>query len=671
MAKVETTLKLNDEMSKNLKKIIEEMKKVESATSKVEEASEKMSNTSKTSSGIIKNAINGISKTINNLKSKINEVGSVWSVAFGSLAAQGIQKIGESLTSLVSTGVNFNKDMETYTTNFATMLGGSVDLAKEKVKELQTFAAQTPLSMSDLAQGTQTLLAFGVESEYTTSVLKAMGDVALGNRDKFASLTRVFGQVSAQGRLSMEDVNVMIDAGFNPLINIAEKTGQSMAELRESVSNGAVSFDMLVGAFQDATSEGGKFFNGMASASQTFAGTTSTLKDNVASLLGTLFQPLTDGLKVLSQGLITAIGVIQPIVQGFTNFIAEHMQAIQVILLIVGAVAVGFAIKWAIAWMIANAQTLLVIGLIVGGIYLLIKVLDFFGINVETVLGFVGGVFGFVFAGINNAIYLVMSVILGFTTTVYNVFIDFGNFIANVFENPISSVINLFANLSLTVLNILEKIASGIDFVFGSNLAGTVQNWKGTVEQARDDLINKFAKDENYEEKFKKLDLKPEDYGVKMMDIGESWNKGKSIGQNLGKGLNNFVNGIDDLAGGLNTTKGLGDSKGLEDLMKGTTPTGMEGLSGIDKGIKGVNDKLSGKGSLKSVGETKIKDENLKYLQDIAQARYQQAYQQTTPQVNINISTGDIKSGMDENRLFSKFENIVVDALGNNLAGGQ
>lgn len=666
MAKVETTLKLNDEMSQALRRIISEMKKVETTTEEVKDATEELAESSEASGGKIRNAINKISKKVTEFKNKISELDAAWSVAFGGLVVQGIQKVGQSLMGLVSTGVNFNKDMETYTTNFTTMLGGSVDLAKEKVKELQTFAAQTPLSMSDLAQGTQTLLAFGVESEYTTSVLKAMGDVALGNRDKFASLTRVFGQVSAQGRLSMEDVNVMIDAGFNPLINIAEKTGQSMADLRESVSAGAVSFDMLVGAFQDATSEGGKFFNGMASASKTFEGLTSTLQDNVSALLGGLLQPLTYGLAGLTEGLITVIGYIQPLIQGFSNFIIERMGAIQLILLIVGAVVVGFAIKWAISWAILNAQTLLVIGVVVGVIWLLIETIHNLGIDVNTVLGFIGGVFGVVFASIVNTIYTVVNVIFSFATFVYNTFVDIGNFIANIFKNPISSVITLFANLAKNVLGVLEKLARGLDFVFGSNLAGTLQNWQKGIDEAKDRLIDKYAKHEDYKEKFKRKNFKPEDIGLKMINPSEAFSKGKEIGQNISDGIGNFVNKIGDVLGG-GGGGGMDNLKGLEDLAK---PTGMESLDGIDKGIKGVNDKLSGKGSLKSVGETKIKDENLKYLQDIAQARYQQAYQNTAPQVSINITTGDIKSGIDEIRLFSKFENIVVDALGNNLAGG-
>ena len=85
---------------------------------------------------------------------------------------------------------------------------------------------------------------------------------------------------------------MMIDAGFNPLNQICDATGESMSDLYKRISDGKVSFSELEAAVEAATSQGGQFYNGMLEASQTFSGRMSTLKDNVSALTGELTSGL-------------------------------------------------------------------------------------------------------------------------------------------------------------------------------------------------------------------------------------------------------------------------------------------------------------------------------------------------------------------------------------------
>lgn len=196
---------------------------------------------------------------------------------------------------LAKIGIDYNSQMEQYTTNFTTMLGDT-EAAVQKVEELKKFAASTPLSMADLAQGTQTLLAFGVASEDSTDILRQLGDIALGDADKMQRLSVAFGKATAQGKLTGETVMQMVDAGYNPLMDIAAATSESMEDLQKRMSAGNVTVDELKAALNAATSEGGKFAGGMEAASKTFAGQMSTLKDNAMSLVGEVFQPISDEL---------------------------------------------------------------------------------------------------------------------------------------------------------------------------------------------------------------------------------------------------------------------------------------------------------------------------------------------------------------------------------------
>lgn len=93
--------------------------------------------------------------------------------------------------------------------------------------------------------------------------------------------------------------------------------------------------------------------------------------------------------------------------------------------------------------------------------------------------------------------------------------------------------------------------------------------------------------------------------------------------------------------------------------------SGIGSLGDISDGVKGLNKKLSGSGSLKSVGETEIKTDNLKWLLDIASTKYQKEYQKAP--VYVNVSTGDINSGTDEARLLRKLEDSIINAYNENL----
>ena len=89
----------------------------------------------------------------------------------------------------------------------------------------------------------------------------------------------------------------MINQGFNPLNEISKMTGKSVAQLKEEMSKGAISAEMVAAAFEHATSEGGQFYNAMEAQSKTFSGQLSTLKDNVLSLLGEITESFTGSLK--------------------------------------------------------------------------------------------------------------------------------------------------------------------------------------------------------------------------------------------------------------------------------------------------------------------------------------------------------------------------------------
>ena len=217
---------------------------------------------------------------------------------------------------VLKTGIGYNQQMDDYTANMQTLLGG-VDKAEAKIKELSDMAAKTPFELPTLVDATQTLLAFGVKAEDSTGILKSLGDISLGNASKLETLTSAYGKMSSTGKVTLDNVQMMIDAGFNPLNLIAERNHMTMESLYEAISDGKVPFDELTWAIQKATSEGGQYFNGMETASKTLTGRLSTLKENWSAFLALLTKPAYETLR--DTVLPSAIDMVDKLTASFNE----------------------------------------------------------------------------------------------------------------------------------------------------------------------------------------------------------------------------------------------------------------------------------------------------------------------------------------------------------------
>ena len=202
--------------------------------------------------------------------------------------------LGAGLVSLAKTGIEAAMTMEGLTAQF-TVMTGSAEKAEGVIREIADFAAKTPFDKLGLSNAAKTLMAFGMEADKVVPTLKMLGDVAGSDQNKLNSLALVFGQIQSAGRLTGGDLLQLINQGFNPLNTLAKISGKSMAELKDAMSEGKISAEMVTLAFQAATSEGGLFFGNLEAQSQTLQGRISTLKDNFVTALQNMaeaFLPL-------------------------------------------------------------------------------------------------------------------------------------------------------------------------------------------------------------------------------------------------------------------------------------------------------------------------------------------------------------------------------------------
>lgn len=183
----------------------------------------------------------------------------------------------QQLSGFIGSVVKMRSEIEALEISFETLLGNK-DEAKEFFGEIKDFAVNTPMQMGDLAKGAQTMLAFNIEAEKVMPILRQIGDISMGSSEKFNSLVLSFSQMSSTGKLMGQDLLQMINAGFNPLVEISKTTGKSIAELKEDMSAGAISAEMVADAFAHAAGEGGTFNGMLEKQSQGLKGAISNLE---------------------------------------------------------------------------------------------------------------------------------------------------------------------------------------------------------------------------------------------------------------------------------------------------------------------------------------------------------------------------------------------------------
>lgn len=255
-----------------------------------------------------------------------NGIAISWKKALAVIGGAGVLKV------LGSEMIRVRGEFQSMQTAIETMVGK--DMAGQLIPQIKELAKISPLTMSDMVGAEKMMLGFNIQAEDTIKYLKAISDISMGESSKFNSLTLAFSQMSAAGKLMGQDLNQMINAGFNPLQIISEKTGKSIATLKDEMSKGAVSAEMVQQAFIDATSAGGKFYNMSENASKTINGQLSMMQDALDSVfneLGTKSESvIMDGIQ-MTTSLIQNYETVGKILAGLVVTYGTYRTAVMLV----------------------------------------------------------------------------------------------------------------------------------------------------------------------------------------------------------------------------------------------------------------------------------------------------------------------------------------------------
>lgn len=203
----------------------------------------------------------------------------------------------DATKNFVQSGIEYNAQIEKYTTGFTNMLG-SAEAAQQVMNQIQEDAAKTPFDVESLTKANQYLISAGENASYARSTIMALGDAVSatgGGNDELNRMSQNLQQIANTGKATAADIKQFAYAGIDVYGILADYTGKSTTE----VQNMTISYDLLTQALQAASEEGGRYYNSMDAQSQTMNGRVSTLKDNVKQLAGLLTGDLSSGVGVV------------------------------------------------------------------------------------------------------------------------------------------------------------------------------------------------------------------------------------------------------------------------------------------------------------------------------------------------------------------------------------
>lgn len=449
-------------------------------------------------------------------------------------------------------------------------------------KQFKIGGASAQEQSNAMIQLTQAMAAGVLRGQDLNSILAAAPGIA-------RTIEESMGWASGSIKQYAEDGKVTAQVVKNSLLNMADETNEKFASMPMTLSDAMTQGKNIV---QHSAKEMAQAWNDFI---QTDKG--QEILGETISLFSALTQVGTDALAAIGQGALFVADNMDMIIPMLTAvgavFLFVKAQAIQTAL--ASAAAAG---THAAAWAAANWPVLLMAALFAGALIAAQQ----FGVGMQEVGGWVGQVFGMIYAVGYNVFAML-----------WNVIASFAEFFANVFNDPVAAIAHLFSDALDAILSMVETVAGAIDALTGSHLQGAVSGFRGKMSSWVDSTFGENA-----------IQIKR----MANLDIGTTAAEWGNYGANLGAKLDNLSLNIGDLTGSFGDLQ-LGDGIGKGDIAN----VGKVGKVG-------------------KVDDIKLSDEDLKIYRDLAERRYMNRIELKTlaPQINVtvpesaggNLTAGDV-----------------------------
>lgn len=552
--------------------------------------------------------------------------------AYASL--QGVQKLINLSDEYVQTNARLNMINDGLQTTDE--LQDKIFASAQRSRAAYTATADAVAKLSLNAPG-----AFGSNDETIQFAenLNKLFAIAGTEQAAISSATLQLTQALGSGVLRGEEFNAVFEAAPNIMQTVADYMDVPIGKLRGMAQEGQITADVVKNALLGATNDINTQFQSMPMTwSQVWTGVMNELY--VAS------QPVLELISLLAQNW----SVIEPIVIGLATAIGLYTAALITYNTVKGVSALLESIHAASTMMSTGATfaataaqhgfnaallacplTWIIIAIIavIAIIYAVIAAINKLQGTSTSATGVIVGALMVAVAFIGNLFVGLWNLLAEVFVLIYNLVAEVANFIGNVFTDPIGAVARLFFGLADTVLGVLQALASAIDAVFGSDLAGSVQGWRDSLGGWVDDT---FGKGDEVMSKMSADDLK-----LDRFEYSEAYDLGYSWGEGIDDSVSNMFGGS-----GIDASDMLGGGYDASQIPSY------------------VADTAKNTGAMKDAMD--ITSEDLKYLRDIAETEAINRF--TTAEIKVEMNNNNnISSDMDLDGVVDYLVNGVNEAM--------
>lgn len=228
-------------------------------------------------------AVGGLTGAINALADKNSRDDDYFRSEVQSLYTSAISDMDSTL----ERSSTYASEREDYQRNYASMTDDAT--GAKLYQAIKEYGDKTPYDTSVMLAKGMEMLSYGIEKEKIMDYTDMIGNIAMGNANKFSGLSYAIAQSMGAGVLNGQDRNQMVGWGFDPLEYVAKNEGITKAAAKDMMSAGEITADMLEDAMRTATSEGERFHDAVNAMSDTFSGLQGQLesaKKNIEIAMG-------------------------------------------------------------------------------------------------------------------------------------------------------------------------------------------------------------------------------------------------------------------------------------------------------------------------------------------------------------------------------------------------
>lgn len=599
-----------------------------------------------------------------------------------------VMDLSDQLTSTTAR-INLMNDGLQSTQDLQNMIYLSAERSRGAYQTTADAVSKLGLMAGDAFSSSEEIIAF---TEQLNKQFTIAGTEAAGIDAAMLQLTQAMGS----GVLRGEEYNSILEQAPNIIQAIADYMEVPKGQLKDMAAEGQITAEIVKNAMFAAADETNAKFESMP---KTFNQIWTSFQNNALMAFQPVLQRLNDiansesfqtfvngaiealsmvaGIAVEIFNLITSVGTVladnwswlSPIIYGVIGALAVYygwlglvkmaellgaaatgaltlakMLAVPVYAAMTGATMAETAAQWGLNSAMYACPIVWIIILIIALIalfYAAVAAVNKFAGTSVSATGIICGVFMVAAAFIGNLFVALINFVIDIFVVLWNFIAAFANFFGNVFNDPVGAIARLFFDLVDTVLSLLQSLASAIDTIFGSNLAGAVQGWRDSLGGWVDST---FGQGEEIMAK-----LNAEDLHLDRFEYSSAWDAGYSFGEGIDESIANF-----DPSSLFDTNvPGAGDYADLSNY-----GSDLGGLGGIGSGVDDIA------GNTGAIADSMdITEEDLKYLRDIAEQEAVNRF--TTAEISVDMSgmQNNISNGMDLDGVISGLTEGVNEAI--------